>query len=915
MANLADILVTLTLDTSEFSDRLRDVGQELNDFRNHVRQVTSNMSADFSASMGDMSSSMNIITQATQEASNSVNQNMDSVSESINSTAMSSRTLARTLGTDVFDSFSVLSAGVREFDNFQNAGTRASLQIREQFAYLPRHLQNYVQRLTDAGQSTESFARLNEQYGQRVVESMRRTNDYMQQRTMQSTSIINALRDQNIQPLSQQFLRLGQRLEDNARKGSALNLALTQLGENASPKAIADRMKLITQGVTRATQVMMYMGIVTGLAIYGLIQMSNEVDGRLKPAFAELKSVWLDALTPFVKAFTTFVVWIMKGATAVGMLMKKFAEAHPQLSQMFWGFILLTMALTTLLAPLAVGIGLTGGLSAGFAVLWTTIAPFVLGFLTVAGVAVLLAGAIVVLTAVIHNMWNASKALRDSWNTMWAEIKDTIVTAFVEPVMMAWERLKVAFSNLIATVTGGTGTMGNLWKWLGDKVAVVVNAIAGFILPILHNALIVLTAVVVGAINGIVVVLNWLASMWKANGSTITAVLTLLWGYIMTAFNAIRAYIVSIMPQIMSIITTTFQTIQAIIGFVMTYIAPVVVAAFKVIMAIILMVMPFVLQLIVSTWNNIKTVISSALAIIQNVIALFGNILKGNWKGVWSNIKAIVSNAVTLIWNLIQLWFLGKFLAPFRGFASAGKSLVKSAWTGFLSIIRGILTSTKAFIVGVWNAIKSSLAGSFNGIRSLATSTFNGLKSTVTSIFNGIKSTATTVWNAVKTAITKPIETAKNTVLKIIGSISKAFASMDITIPKPKLPKVNVSMAEAFGGKIKYPKFSVSWNAKGNIFNGASILGGGQGVGEAGAEAVMPISHKRYMRPYASSVASHLSKMMKGSDTEKSAGGNQYQIQFNEPVVIREDADIQRIVDELERRRKISERAKGVFSF
>jgi hypothetical protein len=74
----------------------------------------------------------------------------------------------------------------------------------------------------------------------------------------------------------------------------------------------------------------------------------------------------------------------------------------------------------------------------------------------------------------------------------------------------------------------------------------------------------------------------------------------------------------------------------------------------------------------------------------------------------------------------------------------------------------------------------------------------------------------------------------------------------------------------------------------------------------------MPIEKKRYMKPYASMVASLLPKF---SDDKASSGINQYTIQFNEPVIVREDADIQRIAEELEKRQRIAERAKGIFSF
>jgi len=887
VANLADILVTLTLDTKQFNDNLKRVSRDIQ-----------NMSSSVSSSATEMTSS--------------VQQSMTEVSTSVSDVGKSTSKLSRTVGTDMASTYNVIKSATREFNEFGMTGRRVSQQVSEQFKYLPSHLKRYVQRLQDAGKSTEAFGRLNEMYGRRWVEQMKTNNDFLQQKTKQSTSIIKALAEQDIQPLSRQFLKLGERLEQNAKQGTALNLALTMLGENASPKQLQDRMKLIQQGIGRARVLLIGMGIATGLATYGLVLMSNEVDGRLLPAFEELKSVWLDALTPFVKVFTTAVLWIMNGAIAVGELMKAFAEAHPQLSAMLWGFIYLTMVITTLLAPMAIGIGLGYGMSAMFAVLWSAIAPFVLGFLTVAGVAVLVAGAIVIVVAVLNNLWKSSEAFREAWVNVWNGVKQAFMTAFVEPVVQAWGRLKTAFSDLIATFTGGEGTMSNLWTFLGDKIAIVVNAIANVVLPILKGAFALLAQVVVGVINGIIVVIGWLGDMWQQHGTQITAVMAVIWGAILQAFSAVKAFIMSIMPSIKGIISDTFNAVKVIIDFVMKYIAPVVVGAFMIIWKLIQVVMPAVLQIIKGTWDNIKSVITSTIAIIRNVIQLFTNVLKGNWKGAWENVKAILKNAVILIWNLVQLYFLGKLLAPLKGFASAGKGLMKSAWTGFLNIIKGVMNAIKTFVVAVWQAVLSALRGKFVGIANLARTVFNGMKNTISSIFNGIRNTASSVWNRVKDAMVNPIQKARDTILSIIGKITGAFARMKISIPKFKMPSISVGSKSFLDGKVKIPTFKVSWNAKGAIFNGASILGGGQGVGEAGAEAVMPIQHKRYMRPFSNAVASDLAKMNRGNEVST---GNKYEVIFNQPVVIREDADIQRIVDEMERRKRIAERAKGVLSF
>ncbi|MFA2595283.1 hypothetical protein ABR772_25875 [Bacillus cereus] len=738
-------------------------------------------------------------------------------------------------------------------------------------------------------------------------------NAEFQARTTQSQKLIQALDSTRLSGLSQQFLQLGNHLERTARRGTAINLAFQQLGQNAPMKDIYERVQLINQGLMRMQALQMWLGIGFLALNVGIWQMASAMDKGLNKSVEQFKGAWTNALEPFIMAWSTAVKAVINFGTWIGNLMAKFAELHPQLSAAVFGIGYLTLGLTLLLAPLAVGIGLTGGLSAAFSVLWATIAPFVLGFLTVAGTALVLATAIVGITLVIKNCWTASEGFRNALINAWTAIQAAVMAA-VAPIGLAWENLKLAFSNLVATVTGGQGTMGNLWTWLGNIFATVINGIVAVCLPMFTAAVNVMGMIITAVINGIAAVVTWMGQMWQQHGTQISAVCTAIWGYVMQAFSAISGFIVSIMPQIISVASSGWELIKTAVDFCMKYIAPVVVAAFGVISSIISAVMPFVLQIIVATWNNIKSAITAAINIIQNVIELFTNILKGNWSGAWNNIKEIVSNALTLVWNLIQLYFAGKLLAPLKGFATSGLSIVKAGWNGIKAAITSVCSAISSFLSSIWSAIASALRGNFSGIASAASSIFNGMKSSISSIFNSVKSTATSVWNAVKTAITNPIETAKNTLLGIISKIVSAFAAMKIVIPKPKLPKVDIGVGhKSIGGiDLPYPTFSVSWNAKGNIFNGASVLGGGQGVGERGAEVVMPISHDRYMQPFSRSVAEHLKRMQGQGST---GGNNATTINFNEPVVIREEADIQKIVMELDKRRRISERSQGVFSY
>lgn len=78
----------------------------------------------------------------------------------------------------------------------------------------------------------------------------------------QSQRMMDALGDtSHIQRLDRAFLQVGHRLENMAKQGSAAQIALRQLGPNASMKALQDRVALINTGILRTQQVAMYAGI------------------------------------------------------------------------------------------------------------------------------------------------------------------------------------------------------------------------------------------------------------------------------------------------------------------------------------------------------------------------------------------------------------------------------------------------------------------------------------------------------------------------------------------------------------------------------------------------------------------------------------------------------------------------------
>jgi len=95
------------------------------------------------------------------------------------------------------------------------------------------------------------------------------------------------------------------------------------------------------------------------------------------------------------------------------------------------------------------------------------------------------------------------------------------------------------------------------------------------------------------------------------------------------------------------------------------------------------------------------------------------------------------------------------------------------------------------------------------------------------------------IWQGVKDAILAPIEKARDAIKSIIDKIRGIF-KFNFELPKIKLPHFDLKpdgwkLSDLLHGEI--PSLGIDWYAKGGIFKSPSLIG----VGEAGAEAVLPI--------------------------------------------------------------------------
>jgi phage-related protein len=260
----------------------------------------------------------------------------------------------------------------------------------------------------------------------------------------------------------------------------------------------------------------------------------KELQDSLKPlglALEPMKAAWAEAFKPMVEVFAMVAVPIVNFITKIGEMITKFNEAHPTLAKMIQGFLMLLPILTLLLAPLAVGIGLFGGLSAAFNAVWLLIAPLVTGLATMMGTVILVAGVIVGLVSAFIYAWNNIEGFRNFITTAMETIKNAFMIAF---------------------------------NFVKDIVISVMSEVSSFLSGVLGD----------------------IKAFWEENGSAIMTIVktyfTLIGAYISVVMSAIKAVFQIAWPIIVGVIKVAWALIQSVISTAINLVLGIISATMKV---------------------------------------------------------------------------------------------------------------------------------------------------------------------------------------------------------------------------------------------------------------------------------------------------------------------------------------------
>lgn len=181
------------------------------------------------------------------------------------------------------------------------------------------------------------------------------------------------------------------------------------------------------------------------------------------------------------------------------------------------------------------------------------------------------------------------------------------------------------------------------------------------------------------------------------------------------------------------------------------------------------------------------------------------------------------------------------------GMLDAGKTGATALGDGLGAGLADISIDTSAFTTDLTAigtdgaaAISTGMTGNAQAVAAAATGLGDDINASFDDSWTRTESNAQEAMHRLTDTVTTAAQQAAQ-------AVRSAFEGMEITIPEPKIPVINVSekaVPYGEGGNVSVPRFSVAWNALGGVFRRPTIFStsaGFQGAGEAGPEAILPL--------------------------------------------------------------------------
>lgn len=386
---------------------------------------------------------------------------------------------------------------------------------------------------------------------------------------------------------------------------------------------------------------------------------------------------------------------------------------------------------------------------------------------------------------------------------------------FRDGVIALWEFIKEAWLAGIEVIWEGMKAFGDfvveIWNWIKETTVNIWNGIKDFFV-----------------------------SLWEGIKGIYTASLDFISNAVSSSWNWIKETTVNIWNGIKDFFTALWEGVKSISKAAVDFMSKAISTAWDWIKNVTKAVWDGIKAFFKAIWEGIKSIFTSVLEGIRSFVASVWDGIKTNTSTIWNAVR----NFMRAVWDGIR-------------------NIVTSAINGVRNVVNNVWNAIQSITSTIWNGIRNIISSIWENIKRLVSAAVNSVRDTVSSVFNAIKGIATSVWNGVKDAMVRPVHAARDAIRSALDAVKGFFSGLVLKFPDikpPKLPRFSLK-GEFSLMPPSVPTVGISWFQTGGIFTGASVIG----VGENGDEAVVPLSNKSRMKPFANAVASLMNSENKGN--------------------------------------------------
>ena len=407
-------------------------------------------------------------------------------------------------------------------------------------------------------------------------------------------------------------------------------------------------MRGITAGLGNITMALPLVGMGAFFAYKTMFKSALEADGALKKLAETTQGKVAKAFEPVIQAAGKFLEIAFKVTGVVADWITKFNETHPIIAKVAGAIGFLMPAMTLLLLPLGLGLGLFNGWKLVLGAVWPLISGVVALIGTASATFLTFAAVIGTVVAAFMYLWKTNEGFREACIGIWEAIKTTI--------QMALESIQQFFITH------------------GDTIKLVLQTAYETLKNIIMT--------IMTAIGEVVkLILDSIKQFWNQHGQTIMQA-------VKTIYETIKTIVTSYLEALSDFIKIILDNIKQFWDKHGESLKQVAKAA----------------------WDMIKTIISNVLKVIQSIILAVSSAINGDWDTFWQQMGNIVKIAWDTICNLVKFAIqnIPKIISAGAGLVvSAMKSLLQGAVNAAKSFGTTMLNVGKDLIKGLANGIKA----------------------------------------------------------------------------------------------------------------------------------------------------------------------------------------------------------------